>query len=202
MLSNQTAEKSSVDMRFFAGSIAFSLIIGLLFKSPAQAFNFGAFRNKQLVRLMATSSLPKDENGWKTILSPSQFRVLRAKGTEPPGYSESTPGELEYELKKKYSTKYPKEGTYTCVGCGSPLYYAKTKFDSGCGWPAFYEGVPGAIREISDADGRRTEILCNNCGSHLGHVFKGEGFPTPTNERHCVNGICLKYEAANNNNSK
>jgi peptide-methionine (R)-S-oxide reductase len=63
------------------------------------------------------------------------------------------------------------------------LYQATTKFDSGCGWPAFYQGLPGAIREVPDVDGRRVEILCNNCGSHLGHVFKGEGFPNPTNER-------------------
>ena len=80
-------------------------------------------------------------------------------------------------------TKYPKEGVFTCVGCDAPLYYAKTKFDSGCGWPAFYQGIDGAIKEVPDADGRRVEILCNNCGGHLGHVFKGEGFPTPTNER-------------------
>ncbi|KAJ1414905.1 Mss4-like protein [Ochromonadaceae sp. CCMP2298] len=91
-----------------------------------------------------------------------------------------------------YGSKYSKEGTYTCVGCGEPLYTAKSKFDSGCGWPAFYEGVPGAIKDIPDKDGFRVEIVCNNCESHLGHVFKGEGFPGG-NERHCVNGICLNY---------
>mmetsp|Transcript_32065 Transcript_32065/g.46213 ORF Transcript_32065/g.46213 Transcript_32065/m.46213 type:complete len:191 (+) Transcript_32065:19-591(+) len=144
--------------------------------------------------MSAKKDLPTTENGWRTVLNPFQFKVLREKATEPPRYSETTAGELEYELKKKQGTKYPKEGVFNCVACDSPLYYAKTKFDSGCGWPAFYEGVPGAIKEVSDADGRRVEILCNNCGSHLGHVFKNEGFPTPTNERHCVNGICLKYE--------
>lgn len=132
---------------------------------------------------MSSNNIPQDENGWRTILSPGQFRVLRQKGTEPPGFSEKTKGELEYELKHNYGTKYPKEGAYLCVGCQSPLYYAKTKFDSGCGWPAFYQGIPGAIRESADADGHRIEILCNNCGSHLGHVFKGEGFPTPSDER-------------------
>eukprot|EP00967_Tisochrysis_lutea_P069123 scaffold90757_cov32-Tisochrysis_lutea.AAC.5 len=94
----------------------------------------------------------------------------------------------------QYKTKYPAKGAYTCVGCNQPLYYARQKFSSGCGWPAFYDGVPGAIEERPDPDGSRTEIVCSKCGGHLGHVFKGEGFPTPTNERHCVNGICLNYE--------
>eukprot|EP01031_Cornospumella_fuschlensis_P033693 gene33693-40758_t len=142
---------------------------------------------------MSASSLPTNEQGWRTILSPEQFRVLRQKATEPPGFSERTPGQLEYELKKKVGTKYPTEGVFACVACNTPLYQAKSKFDSGCGWPAFYEGLPGAIKELPDADGRRVEIVCNNCGSHLGHVFKGEGFPTPTDERHCVNGICLSF---------
>jgi peptide-methionine (R)-S-oxide reductase len=129
------------------------------------------------------SSLPTDDAGWRTVLSPAQFRVLRGKGTEAPGFSENTKGELEYELKHEFGSKYPKEGVFNCAACGAGLYTATTKFDSGCGWPAFYEGIAGAIREVSDADGRRVEILCNNCGSHLGHVFKGEGFKNPTNER-------------------
>jgi peptide-methionine (R)-S-oxide reductase len=158
-----------------------------------------------------TRDLPQSESGWRTVLTPQQFRVLREKSTEPSGFSEKTPGELEYELKKNLGTKIPSEGAYLCVGCGSALYTAQTKFDSGCGWPAFYEGVPGAIKEVPDQDGRRVEILCSHCDSHLGHVFKGEGFRTPTNERydilcllslisycrHCVNGICLRYTSAN-----
>ena len=85
--------------------------------------------------------------------------MLRQQATEPPGYSEKTPGELEYELKKSVGTKYPREGVYNCVGCGTPLYTAVSKFDSGCGWPAFYEGVKGAIEERPDADGRRIGII-------------------------------------------
>ena len=127
--------------------------------------------------------LPQSESGWRTVLTPQQFRVLREKSTEPSGFSEKTPGQLEYELKKNFGTKIPPEGVYLCVGCGSALYTAQTKFDSGCGWPAFYDGVPGAIKEVPDEDGRRVEILCCHCDSHLGHVFKGEGFQTPTNER-------------------
>lgn len=130
-----------------------------------------------------SSSLPTDDNGWRAVLTPAQFKILRKKGTEPSGFSEKTKGELEYELKHKLGTKYPKEGVFACVACGTGLYEASTKFDSGCGWPAFYQGLPGAIREVTDADGYRIEILCNNCGSHLGHVFKGEGFRNPTNER-------------------
>ena len=131
-----------------------------------------------------------------TRLTPNQFAVLRNKATEPGGYSENTEGELEYELKKELGTKYPKEGTYECAGCGKPLYKAVSKFDSGCGWPAFYEGLPGAIKEVADADGYRVEIVCAACDGHLGHVFRGESFPTPTDERHCVNGISLKYTPA------
>lgn len=148
-------------------------------------------------RLMAVrKDLPKSPEGWRTILDPNQFAVLRQAATEPPGFSETTAGQLDYTLKKELGTKYPTEGTFTCVACDSPLYYAQSKFDSGCGWPAFYEGVPGAITEKTDSDGRRIEIVCTHCKSHLGHVFKGEGFRTPTDERHCVNGICLKYEPA------
>jgi peptide-methionine (R)-S-oxide reductase len=143
-----------------------------------------------------STSFPSDTAGWRTKLSPMQFKVLRQQATEPPGYSENTTGELEYELKAKTGTKYPTSGQYNCVGCNTPLYSANSKFDSNCGWPAYYEGLPGAIKELPDADGRRIEIVCNNCSSHLGHVFKGEGFPTPTDQRHCVNGVCLKYEPA------
>jgi len=138
--------------------------------------------------------LPENEEGWMTVLSPNQFKVLRQAATEPAGYSEAIEGELEHTLKKEYATKYPQEGAFLCVACEAPLYYARSKFNSGCGWPAFYDGVPGAIEERADPDGSRIEIVCNKCKGHLGHVFKGEGFPTPTNERHCVNGICLRYE--------
>jgi len=139
---------------------------------------------------------PDSPEGWRTVLTEMQFSVLRQAATEPPGYSEETTGELEFELKKAYKTKYPQAGAYTCVGCEAPLYYAKSKFNSGCGWPAFYAGIPGAIEERPDEDGTRVEIVCASCKGHLGHVFKGEGFSTLTNERHCVNGICLSYDSA------
>ncbi|KAM0947736.1 putative peptide-methionine (R)-S-oxide reductase [Dioscorea sansibarensis] len=141
--------------------------------------------SRRVVVAMASSgSVQKSEEEWRAILSPEQFRILRQKGTEYPGTG-------EYD-------KFFGEGIYECAGCGTPLYRSTTKFNSGCGWPAFFEGVPGAITRTPDPDGRRTEITCTACGGHLGHVFKGEGFNTPTDERHCVNSISIKFKAASN----
>nr|AFK46001.1 unknown [Lotus japonicus] len=133
--------------------------------------------------VVAMAAPQKSEDEWRAVLSPEQFRILRQKGTEYPGTG-------EYD-------KFFAEGVYRCAGCETPLYRSTTKFNSGCGWPAFYEGLPGAIYRNPDPDGRRIEITCAACGGHLGHVFKGEGFPTPTDERHCVNSISLKFVPAN-----
>ncbi|XP_039062979.1 peptide methionine sulfoxide reductase B5-like [Hibiscus syriacus] len=141
------------------------------------------YRGSVVVAMAASGSLQKSEEEWRAILSPEQFRILRQKGTEYPGTG-------EYD-------KFFEDGVYNCAGCGTPLYKSTTKFNSGCGWPAFYEGLPGAINCNPDPDGMRTEITCAACGGHLGHVFKGEGFPTPTDERHCVNSISLKFVPAN-----
>ncbi|KAJ1981612.1 Peptide methionine sulfoxide reductase B5 [Dimargaris cristalligena] len=129
----------------------------------------------------ANLSNTKSEEEWQAVLNPEQFRVLRQKGTEAPGTG-------EYEHHKA-------EGVYTCAGCNAPLYKSVTKFDSGCGWPAFYDSIPNAIiRQPDNSGGRqRTEIICAACGGHLGHVFKGEGFKVPTDERHCVNSVSIKF---------
>ncbi|KAI1872359.1 uncharacterized protein JN550_004078 [Neoarthrinium moseri] len=119
---------------------------------------------------------------WRAVLNKEQFRILREKGTEPPGSG-------------KYDKFHSDSGVYTCAGCDAPLYKANHKFKSGCGWPAYFDSIPGAVTRHEDNTFgmARTEIVCSNCGGHLGHVFKGEGYPTPTDERHCVNSVSLNF---------
>jgi len=121
-----------------------------------------------------TYKVQKTEAEWRDQLSGEEYNILRQKGTESPGSG-------------KYDKYYPQEGHFACAGCGSPLYSAESKFDSGCGWPAFDKIVAGSVVTKTDSTFgmTRVEILCAGCGGHLGHVFEGEGF-TPTMERHCV----------------
>ncbi|KAL3452557.1 putative methionine-R-sulfoxide reductase SelR [Aspergillus insuetus] len=175
-------------------------------------FSSSAKSDKQSEMAPPTDNRSEDE--WRAVLSPGmptpttgvlvveveeasanedveQFRILRQKGTERPGTGE-------------YDSHYPSEGVYACAGCSAPLYKATHKFKSGCGWPAYFDSIPGAVaRHVDSSFGmERTEITCTNCGGHLGHVFKGEGYPTPTDERHCVNSISLKFTEGDGESAK
>lgn len=125
------------------------------------------------------------EAQWREKLSPDEFRVLRKAGTEAPGVGEYT------------NTTTP--GIYHCRACGEELFRSNEKFDAHCGWPAFFSPLAGdkiVEREDRSHGMVRTEVLCANCGSHLGHVFAGEGFDTPTDLRYCINSISLTLEEA------
>ena len=125
----------------------------------------------------------KSDDEWRKELSPEEYRVLRQAGTEPAYKGEYTDTETE--------------GIYRCRACGTELFRSTEKFHSHCGWPSFYDPADSdAVELIVDRSHGmvRTEVRCANCGSHLGHVFEGEGYPTPTDQRYCINSISLTLE--------
>ncbi|MBL7898224.1 MAG: bifunctional methionine sulfoxide reductase B/A protein [Crocinitomicaceae bacterium] len=122
-------------------------------------------------------TIMKDTGNWKK-LTPEEEYVIINKGTEAPF--------------KGIYTDHIEAGEYNCKQCNAALFDSEDKFHSGCGWPSFDDAIPGAVKEVPDKDGRRTEIVCANCGGHLGHVFRGDGF-TEKETRHCVNSISLTF---------
>ncbi|WP_018295657.1 peptide-methionine (R)-S-oxide reductase MsrB [Corynebacterium lubricantis] len=124
------------------------------------------------------------EEQWREKLNDKEFYVLRQAGTEPPGVGEYTDNVAE--------------GVYSCRACGAELFRSTEKFESHCGWPSFFSPLAGdkIIERVDNTLGmRRTEVLCANCNSHLGHVFAGEGYDTPTDLRYCINSISMQFDA-------
>ncbi|SDG86803.1 peptide-methionine (R)-S-oxide reductase [Lentzea fradiae] len=129
----------------------------------------------------ATPKVVRSEEEWRAQLNPAEYAVLRQAGTERPWTGEYT------------ETKT--EGVYECRACGAELFRSDTKFDSHCGWPSFFSPLAGdavLLREDRTLGMKRVEVLCATCHSHLGHVFEGEGYPTPTDQRYCINSVSLK----------
>jgi peptide-methionine (R)-S-oxide reductase len=136
---------------------------------------------------MTSEKMTKSEQEWQSELTPEQYRVLRQKGTE-----------------RAFAGEYwdnHDAGAYTCAGCGAELFTSETKFESGCGWPSFYDAAPGTVEmhEDNTFGMRRVEVTCARCGGHLGHVFP-DG-PRPTGQRYCINSASLKFHPEDANSS-
>ncbi|MDT4892496.1 MAG: peptide-methionine (R)-S-oxide reductase [Pseudonocardiales bacterium] len=132
---------------------------------------------------LPTPPVAKSDEEWRSQLSPAEYAVLRTAGTERPYTGEHTDNH--------------RRGVYRCRACGTELFRSEAKFDSHCGWPSFFTPLAGdaVIERVDTSMGmRRVEVLCATCHSHLGHVFEGEGYSTPTDLRYCINSISMTFE--------
>lgn len=153
--------------------------LGLLSGLAAGVRDFFALAPAQAAAPARAYEVTHTDAQWRTLLSGEQYHVLRQAGTERP-----------------FSSPLDKEkraGVFNCAGCGLPLFSSSTKFNSGTGWPSFWQPLPGAVDESVDSTlgMRRVEVLCHRCGGHLGHVF--DDGPRPTGLRYCMNGVALKF---------
>jgi peptide-methionine (R)-S-oxide reductase len=164
---------------FLEGSTA---IVGTAVLSRNLFSIFYGGDSKTMTTSKSQFAITKPEEEWRTILTPEQYRVLRKHGTEP-AFSSS--------LDKQYQ-----EGTFVCAGCGQALFTSDTKFNSGTGWPSFFQPIEGAIATTVDRSFfmTRIEVHCSNCGGHLGHVF--DDGPAPTGKRYCMNGVAMNFVPA------
>lgn len=129
----------------------------------------------------SAETVQRSEEEWRSSLSPEEYHVLREKGTE-----------------RAFTGKYwnhKADGSYVCAGCGQELFVSGTKFDSGCGWPSFYDAIPGTVSFADDHSYgmHRIEVTCSRCGGHLGHVFP-DG-PEPTGQRYCINSVSIDFRS-------
>jgi peptide-methionine (R)-S-oxide reductase len=133
-------------------------------------------------KMPSIEKIAKTSAEWRELLTPEQYHILREAGTERP-----------------FTGKYwnvQEDGTYSCAGCGQELFVSTTKFDSGCGWPSFYDVDPAVVETFEDFSHgmHRTEVRCRRCGGHLGHVF--DDGPRPTGQRYCINSASLNFVRA------
>jgi peptide-methionine (R)-S-oxide reductase len=158
---------------FLLGALALAGLANVVYRSSSAG-------EAKSARVPATEKIVKSDTEWKKLLSPEQYDVMREEGTER-AYTSPLNAEK-------------RNGTFVCAACALPLFRSSTKFDSGTGWPSFYEPIPGAIETRTDFKliYPRTEYHCARCGSHQGHVFN-DG-PQPTGQRYCNNGVALKFE--------